>query len=490
MQRNGVLWRRRFGLAAMALLLASAALAAQSIETSTVASRKKLSLTVYNSGMALVRDTREVTIPEGEVWLRLAGVAEKAEPDTVQMVSVTAPHDLGVLEQSYSYNPVTLPKLLDAYVGKTITVVRSRWQNGAVTEEPVQAKLLAANPPVWEVKGQIVTGLETQHYIFPSLPSDFYSQPAFTWLLRNHHSGPQTVEASYLTNGMSWSADYVLVISAAGKLADLTGWVTLKNESGASYPDAALQLIAGHVQRVYRGGVVGGVPGGVPGAFSDRMMAAQAPAPQFVQQPFSAYHLYTLARHATLPDNESKQIRLLGASGVHITRTYEVNGQTYYYRNPEPGAPRHDPVEMHAKFENSKANSLGMPLPEGTVRVYQTDSSGLEQLIGEANIQHTPEGETLNLNVGSAFDVIEERKQTDYQRLSAHSAESSYEVTLRNHQSQSIEVSVNEPFQGDWRVLNSNFSYEKTSAFSARFKVPVKAGGTAVLKYRVQVRWE
>lgn len=491
MLRNSVLWLRRFGLAATAILLVSAALAAQQQgETATVANRKKLSLTVYNSGMALVRDTRQVNLPQGEVRLRLAGVAERAEPDTVQIVSVTAPHDLQVLEQSYAYNPVTFPKLLDAYVGKTITVVALHWYNDRATREPVQAKLLAVNPSVWEIDGQIVTGLGSQHYIFPSLPSDFHPEPAFTFLLSNHSSGPQTVEASYLTNGMSWSADYVLAISLAGKLADLAGWVTLKNESGASYPNAALQLIAGQVQRAYRGGVVGGVPGGVPGAFSDRMMAAKASAPEFVQQPFSAYHLYTLARPATVPNNESKQIRLLGATGLHITRTYEVNGQSYYYRNPEPGAPRHDPVEMHVKFENSKTNSLGMPLPAGTVRVYQTDPAGLEQLIGEANIQHTPENETLNLNVGSAFDVVEERRQTDYKRTSAHSAESSYEVTLRNHQSQAIQVNVNEPFQGDWQILNSNFPYEKTSAFSARFKVPVKAGGTAVLKYRVQVRWE
>lgn len=487
MQKKWILWRRSFGLAATALLLVSAALAAQQqVETATVASRKKLSLTVYNSGMALVRDTRQVNLPQGQVRLRLEDVPEKAEPDTVQMVSVSAPQELEVLEQSYSYNPVTFPKLLDAYVGKTITVVRSHWRNGAVTEEPVQAKLLAATPPVLEINGQIVTGLETHHYIFPSLPPGFDSQPTFTFLLRNHHSGPQAVEASYLTNGIGWSTDYILSISHASDVANLTGWVTLKNESGASYPNAVLQLIAGQVHRVGISGVIGGIAA----APSERMMAAEAPAPQFVQQAFSAYHLYTLDRPATLPNHESKQIRLLGASGVRISRTYEVNGQSYYYRNPEPGAPRHDPVEMHVKFENSKTNSLGMPLPAGTVRVYQSDSAGLEQLLGEASIQHTPEDETLNLNVGSAFDVVEERKQTDYQRRGPHAAESSYEVTLRNHQSQPIQVEVNEPFQGDWQILNSNFPYEKTSAFSARFKVPVKAGGAAVLKYRVEVRWE
>ncbi|HLI34472.1 MAG TPA: DUF4139 domain-containing protein, partial [Terriglobia bacterium] len=191
----------------------------------------------------------------------------------------------------------------------------------------------------------------------------------------------------------------------------------------------------------------------------------------------------------TLPDHESKQISLLSANGVSVTRVYEVNGQPYYYRNPEPGAPFKDPVEVRLKFENSKSSALGMPLPAGVVRVYRKDSAGHEQFLGEDRIDHTPGGEMINLNAGNAFDVTEERKQTDYQRLGQHSSEMTFEIVLRNHQSQPIQVTVNEPFGGDWELLSSSFPYEKTSAFSARFTVPVAANGEATLKYRVRVRW-
>jgi len=220
------------------------------------------------------------------------------------------------------------------------------------------------------------------------------------------------------------------------------------------------------------------------------MKAVAEAAPQFTQEGISEYHLYTLERRTTLQDNETKQISLLSSTGVHIDKLFEIDGQEYYYRSVyRPGAPIKDPVQVHLKFKNAEANSLGMPLPAGTVRVYQGDSKGRVQFIGEDRIDHTPKDETVDLHIGNAFDVVEERKQTDYQQLSPHLTEMAYEITIRNHKSEPITVQVNEPIGGDWTMVDSNFKYEKTAAFAVRFAVPVAANGESVLKYRVRVRW-
>jgi len=173
-----------------------------------------------------------------------------------------------------------------------------------------------------------------------------------------------------------------------------------------------------------------------------------------------------------------------------VEKVFEVDGQQYYYQNPQsPGQPTKEPVKVLIKFKNSEGNSLGVPLLAGTVRVYQGDSKGRVQFIGEDRIDHTPKDETVSLHIGNAFDVVAERKQTDFQRLGSHNVEVEYEVTLRNHKPDPITVFVNEPIGGDWTMLNSTFKFDKTAAFAARFTVPVAANGEAQLKYRVRIHW-
>jgi len=221
-----------------------------------------------------------------------------------------------------------------------------------------------------------------------------------------------------------------------------------------------------------------------------KAMAVPAPQPQFAQEAISEYHLYTLERRTNLQQNETKQISLLASTGVHIDKLFEVDGQSFYYRAVQrPGEPFKDPVQVHLKFRNSQDNSLGQPLPAGTVRVYQGDSKGRAQFIGEDHIDHTPKDETLDLHIGNAFDIVEERKQTDFKTYGANTYEIAFEVTLRNHKPEPITVEVNEPIGGDWTMLDSNFKYEKTAAFACRFIVPVAANGESVLKYRVRVKW-
>jgi hypothetical protein len=469
---------------ALAALFAAGEALAQTTQTTTQEDQKDLAITVYNSNIALVRDVRRLRLGTGTLDLRFMDIAAQVNPATVHIVSLTAPKELTVLEQNYEYDLLSPQKLLQKYVGKELTLIRLRTENNSTREEAVKATLLAYNEgPVWKVGNEIITGMGADRYVFPDLPENLYSKPTLVWLLENRHAGEQTVEASYLTNQVNWNADYVLTVAADQKAADLNGWVTIVNHSGTAFRNAQLQLVAGQLHRVYERAVA---------PMAGRIMAkAEAVAPQFAEEALSEYHLYTLERRTNVQNNESKQISLLSSTGVRIDKTFEVDGQQFYYRNAQrPGQPFKDPVKVFIKFKNSAANSLGMPLPAGTVRVYQGDSKGRVQFIGEDRIDHTPKDETLNLYVGDAFDVVAERKQTDFQSLGPHNYEMAFEIALRNHKPEPITVEVNEPIGGDWRIIDSNFKYEKTAAFAARFTVPVAADGESVLKYRVRVRWD
>ena len=454
---------------------------AQTTVTSTQQDQKEVAVTVYNSNVALVRDVRRLRLPAGTLDLRYMDIAAQVNPATVHIVSLTAPKDLSILEQNYEYDLLSPQKLLQKYVGKELTLVRLVTENNSTKEVPVKATLLALNDgPVWKVGNEIITGMGADRYVFPDLPENLYSKPTLVWLLENARAGEQTVEASYLTNQVNWNADYVLTIRSDQKGADLNGWVTVINNSGTAFRNAQLQLVAGEVHRVSEAPAV-----------APRVMlrATEAVAGQFAQEPISEYHLYTLERRTNILNNETKQISLLGATGISFDKIFEVDGQTYYYHNAQrPGQPIKEPVQVHIKFKNSQENSLGMPLPAGTARVYQGDSKGRVQFIGEDRIGHTPKDETLDLYTGNAFDVVAERKQTDFKSF-GRAFEFAFEISLRNHKPEPITVVVNEPIGGDWTMLDANFKYEKTAAFAARFTVPVAANAESVLKYRVRVQW-
>jgi hypothetical protein len=466
-------------VAANSVLAQSAAPAAVA---STASSQTSLSVTVYNSDLALVRDVRSAELPVGTVNLRFEDIAASVQPETVHIASLSAPGQLEVLEQNYEYDLLNPQKLLKKYVGKPVTLVRLELRNQSTVEVPVQATLLADNDgPVWQIGSQIVTGMGADHYAFLGLPQNLYSKPTLIWLLNNHNPGKQTLEAMYLAGKIGWTADYVLSLAGDQNTGALNGWVTIHNDTGTAFRNASLQLVAGEVHRAPRPAAPMLMPLGRNQAM------AQA---QFAQESISEYHLYTLGRRTTLANNESKQISLLSAAGIKVRKSFEINGSGYYYRSAiGPSRPVKDPVEVHLRFQNSKDNTLGIPLPAGTVRVYQADSRGHEQFIGEDKISHTPKDEKIDLHIGDAFDVVEERKQTEYQSLGQNASESAFEITLRNHKPEPITVEVNEPLQGDWKIESSNFKYEKKSAFSIRFEIPIAANGQSVLIYRVRVRW-
>ena len=452
--------------------------------TTTDKDQVDLAVTVYNSNVALVRDVRQIHLSARIFPLKFEDVAASINPATVHFRSLTDPAKLNVVEQNYEYDLLDPQKLLQKYVGREVTLVRAEKDAGSTKWVETKALLLADNNgPVWKIGDEIVTGMGAESYRFPDLPGNLYSRPTLVWTLDNRGANAQKVEASYLTSNMSWSADYVLTVTRDEKSADLDGWVTLSNNSGVAYDNAKLQLVAGEIHQVTPAVQMETMNGAV------RMKATGA-APQFTQEGFSEYHLYSLERRTSIQNNESKQISLLNGTGVPVEKYLIVEGQPYYYRNPQGiGNAVPEPVKVYYRFKNDQKSQLGMPLPAGTVRVYQADSKGGVQFVGEDAISHTPKDETVKIYTGNAFDVICERKQTDYKKLASNLYEMEYEITLRNHKDSAVNVEVREPVGGDWEVVNSNFKPEKLDSATIGFEVPVEKDGSATLTYRVRVKW-
>src|SRR5437762_427156 len=443
-----------------------------------------LNVTVYNSNIALVRDVRQLTLPSGTFRLKFMDIAATVNPATVHFRSLTDPEKLGVIEQNYEYDLLEPAKLLHKYVGKEVTLVRSYQENGTTKREEVKATLLADNNgPVWKIGNDIVTGMYAESLRFPEVPANLYDRPTLLMSLENEGGRKQQVETSYLATNLAWNSDYVLTIGRDDKAADLDGWVTLTNNSGTAFHNARLQLVAGDLNRIQN------APAAAP-MMADKMMAKAARAEQFAQENFSEYHLYSLGRKTSVEDKETKQISLLQGSDVPVQKIFVVNGQNWYYHNQQnPGSPLKDNVMVFYKFKNEQKAGLGMPMPAGNVRVYQKDSRGNVLFVGEDRIDHTPKDELVTIHIGNAFDVVSERKQTDYKRIDTHTWEMEFEITLRNHKDTPVTVEVNEPIGGDWEMVNSSYKYTKTAAWAAQFQVPVSANGTSVLKYRIRAKW-
>lgn len=476
-----------FTLSLVCSLLFAANVSAQtSTVTTTARDRRSVNITVYNSNIGLVRETRTLSLPAGRVALNFADVAAQIRPETVHLASLTSADALRILEQNYQYDLLNPGKLLDKYVGREVTLVLRRYENSTEILTPVQATLLSNNNgQVWRIGGQIVINptniAETR---FPDVPQNFVASPTLVWDLENDKNGAQTVEANYLTAGMNWRADYVLVVNDSDTKGDVQGWVTLTNTSGVGFENARLQLVAGDVNRVQNEMDYN--------ARDDiaRAGAREMTTSQFQEKAFFEYHLYTLSRPATIREQETKQVSLLEAFNFNVSKEFVINGQAHYYYNyNNPGAAIKEKVGVYMQFRNSQQNKLGMPLPAGTVRLYKKDTDGGQQFIGEDRIDHTPKDEDVRVKVGDAFDVVAERKQTDYKVISSYVYEYAYEVKIRNHKETAITVIVNEPIGGDWHMLFSSHKHEKTAAFAAQFRVPVEKDGEARLTYRVRVKY-
>ena len=451
--------------------------------TSTLADQKKIAVTIYNAGFGVVRDQREITLPTGIVDLKFMEVASRIQPETVQIDPVTAGNKLTVLEQNYEYDLMSPAKLMEKYVGKKVTLIQKNDFKGE--RLPVEATLISYNArqPIYKIGNKIVINRGFEEVELPTIPENLVSEPTLIWKLENFFPKKQEIVANYMTRGMRWNADYVAVLSADDKKCGLNGWVTIDNNCGATFKNAQLKLVAGDVQKLQ------------PQLFYENDSSSMAEVkrkrnkPAFKEESLFEYHMYTLDRPTTLKQNQKKQVSLLEAHGIDVTKIYRCIGQNYYYRSRRGDMIKNIKIGVFISFMNSKTNNLGMPLPKGTVRVYKADSSGNNQFIGEDRIDHTPKNEKIEVKLGDAFDIVSERRQTFWKRLGDSTYDTGWEITIRNHKDEDIVVNVVEPFGCDWTILESSQEYEKRDAFTAVFKVPVKKDSEAVLTYKVRLKW-
>ncbi len=445
--------------------------------TSTAADRSGTAVTVYNDNLALVKERRKLTLPVGPVRVSLREVSAQLQAETALLRAVTG-KPITLIEQNFDFDLLTPQKLLDKYVGREVTVIRTNPSNGAETRE--KATVLAAGQgTVLRFADRIETGVPGR-IVYDSVPPNLRDRPTLS-VLFDGAGGTQTLELSYLTGGLSWKADYVAELAADGKSLDLSGWVTLTNSSGASYDNANLQLVAGTVNRVANQQPM------QRGKVAMAMMADRAESAQR-EESLADYHLYTFERPTTLAENQTKQLALLSASNVPAEREYLLAGADYYYQG------RYDVLGEKLKpavfliFQN-KNGQLGKPLPAGMVRAYARDSQGAAQFVGEDHIEHTAKNETVRLRLGEAFDITAERKQTNYKRINDRMAETSYRIVIRNAKREEATVKVQEPLPGDWEIVQETQKHNKTSARTAQWNVAIPADGSTTLEYTARVKW-
>ncbi|MBK9795529.1 MAG: DUF4139 domain-containing protein [Holophagaceae bacterium] len=474
-----------------ALLLAAlpSLLVAQETPT-TLKDQKALAVTIYNDNLALVKDTREVRLPKGEAKLAFQEVSAQIRSETALLRNLTHPKDFWVAEQNFDFDLLTPQKLLEKYVGEKVTIVRSvpNADGAGAKEIREEATVLATNNgTVLQFADRIETSVPGR-IVYSKVPANLRARPTLVISLNSGVEKTQQLELSYLTGGLSWRADYVANLSSDEKTLDLSGWVTLTNQSGAAYPNATLQLVAGDVNRARDRRV------DQMAMLSAGVARAEKAAPKMAEESLFEYHLYTLDRPTTLAVNQTKQVALLSAGGVPVRKEYLLQGQNHYYSGSYGDLGEKQKVGVFVEFDNKEASRLGMPLPKGIIRVYKRDSEGRAQFVGEDNVDHTPRNELVRLKLGDAFDVTAKRKQTDFRSLGRQGKfgsvyESAFEVELKNAKKEAVTVNLLEPMPGDWEVLQSSHPFTKEASGTARFKVAVPAEGSSTLTYRVRVKW-
>jgi len=445
--------------------------------TSTLTDQQNVSVTIYNSNVGLVKDIRLINLKSGVQELKFMDVAAKIDPTTVHIKSLINGSSLNVLEQNYEYDLLSPQKLLEKFVGQKVQLATINPETKK--EEIIEATLLSTQGGnIFQIGDKIHIGHHGR-ILLSRIPENLIPQPTLVWMLENKLPKPQKLEASYLTSGINWKADYVAVLNKLDTLTDLTGWVTIDNRSGATYQNALLKLVAGDIHRVQPE---------IKMDYARPMAAAKEASPQFKEESFFEYHLYTLDRRTTIKDNQTKQMTLLDANQVPLKKLFIFAGHPQYYYYQNQGSQKQK-IGVFLELENTKKNNLGIPLPKGTIRVYKEDKDGSLQFVGEDRIDHTPKDEKFKIKIGEAFDVVGERVQTEYKRLGSNLFEVAFEVSLRNHKKEDIQVLVEEPIPGDWEMLSNTHLFEKLSAHLIRFDVPVPKDKEVKVKYRVRFRY-
>lgn len=440
-------------------------------------------VTVYNSNIAVIKERRQFDLEKGVNLVPVSDVPSGILPDTVLFQSTTDP-DAAVLEQNYEYDLVGSQTLLQKYIDKEIRVVTD---DGTVYE----GVLLSADSDVilQDAGGgvQVIKYDQIREYSFPALPQGLITKPTLVWTVDATKAGSHDTEITYLTNGLSWNASYVLLLADDSKSLDLDGWITLDNRSGASYTQAKLKLVAGDINRA-------ATPIMVKRFESDVVLEAAAAAPAVEERTFAEYHLYEMQRPVTIKDKQTKQVQFVSASDVEAEKTYTYDGSMPYggygpIYDPGFGNTGNTRVAVSLKFNTGK-DGVDAELPSGVIRMYQNDVDGAQLLIGEDTIGHTPKGEDVTLTIGQAFDLVGERKQTDFERIGDNVVEESYEIELRNQkEDEDVTIRVVEHLSRgtNWQILDASpEDFEKTDSSTIEWQIPVPAQGTATVKYTVR----
>jgi hypothetical protein len=454
-------------------------------------------VTVYNQGFGLIKETRNLTLKAGRQTVAVEDVASMIEPSSVSIRSLRDKGSIRVLEQNYQYDLISPLAILNKSVGQKVRFVRYFGTQREVLEGTlISAPTAIVGTPdggnsqtyngmvIRTDDGRIVLN-PTGEIEVASVPSGLISKPTLLWDLEADKAGENTVELSYLTRGISWSADYVFTLDAASRGA-LQGWVTIDNQSGASFEDAKLKLLAGDVQRASVPQMMDMARGGMGG------FAANRAKENFQEESLFEYHLYTLQRPATVRNRETKQISLLEAESVPFTKKLILDATRQYGRflpgEGEIGTGNIKP-QVRVEFENKKEFGLGVPLPKGRVKVYQRDASGSVQLLGEDNIDHTPRDEKLSLIVGRSFDVVAERKRTNFQRINDRTVRETYEIEVRNRKETAEKVFVIERSWGDWKVTTKSQEFQKMDSNTLQFTLDLKPNETKQIVYTIETKW-
>lgn len=449
--------------------------------------QQALAVTIYNDNLALVKDLREVKLAQGEQALAFQEVSAQIQPETALLRNLTHPKNFWVIEQNFDFDLLTPQKLLDKFVGQKVIILghRTSADRPAPQEIREEAEVLATQQgTVLRFPDRIETSAPGR-ILFPKVPDNLRARPTLVITLQSPSESLQRLELSYLTRGLSWKADYVANLSPDEKTMDLSGWVTLTNQCGASFPNARLQLVAGDVNRVR--------DTARPEHLAYKTMKTAAPSPMQEESLFE-YHLYTLDRPTTLKENQTKQVSLLTASSIPVRKEYLLRGSSHYYQASYGDLGSKLKVSTFLEFENRAESRMGMPLPKGTVRVYKRDNQGRIQFVGEDSVDHTPKHERVRLKLGEAFDLTAQRRQTDFKSLGkqgrySYVCETAFALDLQNAKSEPITISVLEPIYGDWEIIQESHPHTKEAAGTARFQIPVPAQGKTTLTYRVRTRW-
>lgn len=464
----------------------SGAIALELDETrSTLSDQKNVAVTIYNSDLALVKDIRHVKLKTGLNALALRDVSAQIRPETALLRSINAPGSLTLIEQNFDFDLLTPEKLLEKYVGKTVSLVKTHPATGVESTE--QATVLSANNGVvLKVGNRIESGVHGSRIVYNDVPESLRDRPTLVTQINNKGATDQTVELSYLTGGLAWKADYVAELNSKENMLDLSGWVTLTNTSGTSYKNAKLQLVAGDVNRVQE------LHLSAMNMRKDVVMMAEAVAP-VTEESLLEYHLYSLDRPTTIAENQTKQVALISASSVPVRKELVLRGADYYYQSSYGDLGKKLKVSVFIEFDNEEVSKLGMPLPKGIMRVYKNDSAGNAQFIGEDRIDHTPRNEVVRLKLGESFDVTADKKQTVFKTLPRPSRgntayESAYEITLKNAKKERMTVIVQEPISGDWSIISENHAHKKVNSHLAVWKVEIPAESSTILSYKVVVK--